>query len=149
MTSCENTVEQVLQRRGSITLYRQVADDISAKFRRLYQPGDQLPSEMDLTKEYGVSRTTVRRALEYLENRELIVRKQGKGIFVNISRIHQDLLQLDGFYPSLLKHGVDPLTRLQRFEIVEATPKVQAALRTGDDRVLLLERYSTLVLVSD
>lgn len=46
------------------------------------QPDDQLPTELQLTKTYHVSRITSKRALTELESRDLIYRKQGSGSFV-------------------------------------------------------------------
>ncbi len=45
-------------------------------------PGDQLPTEPVLCEEYGVSRMTVRRAVEELIRDGLLVREQGRGTFV-------------------------------------------------------------------
>ena len=42
-----------------------------------------LPTESDLIHEYGVSRITVRKALDELESQDYIFRKQGKGTFIN------------------------------------------------------------------
>ncbi|MEB3210868.1 MAG: GntR family transcriptional regulator [Leptolyngbyaceae bacterium] len=60
---------------------------ISEKLRKqiengVYAPGDQLPSEFDLGQLFGVSRTTVRRAIANLINQGLVETQQGKGIFV-------------------------------------------------------------------
>ena len=46
------------------------------------RPGDRLPPEQDLAKTLGVSRGTVRLALERLESNGEIVRRQGSGTFV-------------------------------------------------------------------
>jgi DNA-binding LacI/PurR family transcriptional regulator len=47
-----------------------------------YSQGSRLPSELELSKTYGVSRITSKKAMEMLAEQELIVRKQGKGSFV-------------------------------------------------------------------
>ena len=44
-----------------------------------YQVGDYLPSEKQLASEFGVSRPTVRRALDYVEALGLISRRRGDG----------------------------------------------------------------------
>jgi DNA-binding transcriptional regulator YhcF (GntR family) len=48
------------------------------------EPGEQLPSQNDLTKRYEVSRATVQRALRDLETEGLVVSRQGKGVFVRV-----------------------------------------------------------------
>jgi GntR family transcriptional regulator len=47
-----------------------------------WRPGDALPSEARLAAEFRVSQGTVRKALDELEQRNLVVRRQGRGTFV-------------------------------------------------------------------
>lgn len=51
-------------------------------YRRKLPPGEKLPSEQALRKQFDVSRQTVRRALEVLEEQGLTYGQQGKGTFV-------------------------------------------------------------------
>ncbi|WP_420628016.1 GntR family transcriptional regulator [Candidatus Leptofilum sp.] len=51
--------------------------------RRVYLPGEQLPTELSLTAEFGVSRATVRTVLTRLASEGLIIRRQGAGTYVN------------------------------------------------------------------
>jgi GntR family transcriptional regulator len=46
------------------------------------QPRDSLPSESQLQQTYGVSRGTIRRALDILKDEELVVTIAGRGTFV-------------------------------------------------------------------
>jgi GntR family transcriptional regulator len=48
-----------------------------------YAPGQRLPSEAELTTEFGVSRATVRTVLTRLTAEGLLLRKQGDGTYVN------------------------------------------------------------------
>jgi GntR family transcriptional regulator len=71
------------KKRRDIPLHHQVflvlQDGIA---ERRYAPGEALPSEDDLAKLFGVSRVTIRAALETLNARGLIERRQGAGTFV-------------------------------------------------------------------
>jgi len=70
-------------RRESVPLYRSLAAIIENKITSgQYDPGIQLPTEDELTRQYNVSKITVRNALMHLEMDRLIIRKWGKGTFV-------------------------------------------------------------------
>lgn len=61
-------------------MYLQVADVLTDEIARgVYGPGDKLPSETEMVKRFGVSRTTLRSALEVLKGTGLIEVFQGKG----------------------------------------------------------------------
>ena len=70
---------------GEQYAYLQVADDLE----RRINAGEievKLPGERDLAEEYGVAYTTVRRAMEVLRNRGVIITRHGRGTFVNRGR---------------------------------------------------------------
>ncbi|MBU0559040.1 MAG: FadR family transcriptional regulator [Bacteroidetes bacterium] len=54
-----------------------------AILNKTFQPGSKLPSELELCRQFGVSRTSVREALQILSAYRLINVEKGKGIFVN------------------------------------------------------------------
>lgn len=62
-----------------VTIYEKLYDNIISGE---YEPGQQLPNEPDLAKQFNVSRGTLRQALLFLQEDRLIVNKQGKGNFV-------------------------------------------------------------------
>src|ERR1700758_1349307 len=79
-----NITMQPLDRNGNIPLVYQLGEAIRDKIvRREYNQGDPIPTEDQLQKFYGVSRTTVRLALAKLVNEGYIRRQQGKGTYVN------------------------------------------------------------------
>lgn len=64
-------------------LYLQVKESL---VRRLidgsWQPGQVIPSEMELARELGVSQGTVRKALDVMTAENLLIRRQGRGTYV-------------------------------------------------------------------
>ncbi|MDO1583057.1 FadR/GntR family transcriptional regulator [Rhizobium oryzicola] len=65
---------------------RSLASKISAALRQdllggVFRPGDRLPSESELTREYSVSRTVVREAIAILRADGLVEARKGAGVF--------------------------------------------------------------------
>ncbi len=69
--------------------------------------GDKLPSESDLTRQFDVSRVTVRQALEALRDDGIIESRHGKGWFLRRLCAVQNLGRLQGFGEMLAPMGVD------------------------------------------
>jgi GntR family transcriptional regulator of arabinose operon len=66
------------------TKYQRISEQLQAQIKNgILTPGDQLPGEMALAKEYGVSRLTVRQALGNLAAENIVTSIQGKGSFVS------------------------------------------------------------------
>jgi DNA-binding GntR family transcriptional regulator len=64
-------------------LYRKLADSLRADIGAAkYGPGAVIPSEAQLMKRFGVSRNTVRLAMEVLRDEGLVVTRHGCGTFV-------------------------------------------------------------------
>jgi GntR family transcriptional regulator len=75
---------QPLDRNGNIPLVYQLGEAVRDKIvRGEYRLDQPIPTEEQLQKFYGVSRTTVRLALAKLVNEGYIRRQQGKGTYVN------------------------------------------------------------------
>lgn len=65
------------------SLHEQVTNDLLARIQGgQLRPGEPMPTEAGLCREYGVSRITVRRAVAVLVERGLVVRRRGVGSFV-------------------------------------------------------------------
>ena len=66
---------------GEQYAYMQVADDVEHRINN-GEITAKLPAERELAEEYGVAYTTVRRAMEILRERGLIITRHGRGTFV-------------------------------------------------------------------
>ncbi len=60
----------------------------------VYKPGDTIPPEISLAKEFGVNRSTVGKALASLASSGILTRRQGSGTFVS-ENLNEKLLHLD------------------------------------------------------
>ena len=76
----------------------------------VYQPGSPLPSETDLAEQLEVSRATLREALRTLEDRQLIIRRHGRGTFVSQAPIVKDLHRNFGITAMIRAAGYHPAT---------------------------------------
>lgn len=102
-------------------LYDQLVDILTEKIEHEYRPGDLMPSERELSERYGLSRTTVRLALQELERLGLVVRQHGRGTFVaDRSAQTTNLMQTYSFTEQMRSMGRDPYTTILEFCEFEA-----------------------------
>jgi GntR family transcriptional regulator len=96
-------------------------------------PGSQLPTENSLIERFGVSRPTVRKAVQNLIGRGLVEILRGKGTFVARPKITQELTALTGFVEDMQALGRNPTARVIDKQVVAADKTVahQLALPAG------------------
>lgn len=110
-----------LDRSSPLPLYYQLRNALLQQIESgSLVPGDTLPTERELIDRYGVSRITVRQALNSLTADGLLYRQRGLGTFVRKSRIEQELSSLTGFSEEMLSRSLVPSTRLISAEAVTA-----------------------------
>ena len=74
------------------TLYSSIKDDLLAKIKDgTYKEGDIIPPEVELAKSYGVSRPTIRQALQILANDGYIEKRKRRGTIVTKPKVSQGL----------------------------------------------------------
>ncbi|MDF1514251.1 MAG: GntR family transcriptional regulator [Anaerolineae bacterium] len=106
-----------------------------------YSFGDRIASERELSEMLGVSRMTVRRAIENLVTRGLLERRSTSGTYVKepqvMRRVGKEFAQ--GLTQMLRTTGAQPGSRLLLFEIKPASLKISERLniRLGESVVLL------------
>jgi DNA-binding GntR family transcriptional regulator len=76
--------------------------------------GTRLENEIDLADRLGLSRPTMRKAIEYLVDRGLLVRKRGVGTQVVHARVQRQV-ELTSLYDDLAKTGREPATEVVSF----------------------------------
>jgi len=108
-----------------IPRHEQVSDWLREQIQSgVYEPGDQLPSESALGEQFSVSRVTVRRALQTIENEGYIYRRQGLGSFVQTPPVRQGLVRLTDFAQDMRQAGLEARSEVLAQELEPATPRV-------------------------
>lgn len=130
-----------LNRSSPVPLYYQLAQQLEAAIEHgSLAPGNLLGNEVDLSVRLGLSRPTVRQAIQSLVEKGLLVRRRGVGTQVVHSQVKRPL-ELSSLYDDLESAGQGPTTQVVRNEGVPATPDVAAALGVAEgSEVTLLER---------
>ena len=103
-------------------------------------PGEPIPTEVEISEYFGISRPTVRQAINELVVEGYLYRIKAKGTFITKSKITQDFLSvLDSFNNEMKKKGLTPSTRVLEKEIAKSDEKVSHALglETGSDVIKL------------
>jgi len=102
--------------------------------------GEAIPSERRLSTELGVSRLTLRAALDELVREGYLVRRHGSGTFVSEPKIAQQLT-LTSFSEDMRRRGMVPDSRTISLENVHAGPQVARALNISPaERVFQIRR---------
>ncbi|MEU8845726.1 GntR family transcriptional regulator [Streptomyces sp. NPDC048564] len=135
------SLDFALDRGSPVPLYYQLAQQLEAAIEHgALAPGDLLGNEVDLSVRLGLSRPTVRQAIQSLVDKGLLVRRRGVGTQVVHSQVKRPL-ELSSLYDDLEAAGQGPTTQVVRNERVPAAADVAAALGLAEGaEVTVLER---------
>lgn len=124
-----------------LPLYQRLRDEMLAKIAAgEWLPGEAIPTEAELTRQYGVAVGTVRKAVETLVAEGLLLRAQGRGTFVRRPNFDGSLFR---FFRQVSASGQPqiPQSRIlvSRLEPATETARVALQLQPGE-HCLYLER---------
>ncbi|MDD4365101.1 MAG: FadR/GntR family transcriptional regulator [Synergistales bacterium] len=124
-------------------LSQQVSRLLLAEIRSgIFQPGDRLPTEAELAKQYGISRTVLREALASLKNDGILDSKQGRGILINDPDERQ-AFRFSDVFETISRAEVQHLYEMRA--ILEAEAAGLAALRhTPDDLQAIKKAFGAM-----
>lgn len=129
--------------------YKDIADDIrSAIMNGKYNINEQLPLEKEMCSKYGVSRITIKKAVDELVNQGLVIKRRGSGTFVkgvDESSVQELSMakQFSGFSDS--NKGKKVTSNVIKFEVINPTEEIAVKLQiTTEDFVyhIIRARYS-------
>ncbi len=121
---------QVIDKNSPTPYYLQLAEILRREIdeRKSQHEIYQLPSENELSAWQGITRTTVRRALDVLEREGLIYREKGRGSFAVVRRVEHELTRLVSTTEDMRQRGWSLVTKLISLEKIAAPPPIARTL---------------------
>jgi len=130
-----------LNREDPLPLYQQMYDLLRSDLEKgVFAPGEQIPTELELARRHGVSRITVKQAIQKLVLEGRLYRIQGKGTFVSRPRLSRKLKTIMSFTEELRPRNVAPDTRLLLLEVQLPSAKVAQALHIDEGAAVVALR---------
>ncbi|MFD1414371.1 GntR family transcriptional regulator [Oceanobacillus jeddahense] len=141
----DNVLEKSgLDKNVPIPLYFQLKELILREIKNgVYEVGNTIPTELELSEHFEISRTTVRQAITELVQDGWLYRVKSKGTFVARPKINQSFVQAIGsFNEQMIQAGRTPSTEVLKFEVVDATEEIAEALQLslGDKAIYIYRR---------
>lgn len=129
-----------VDRESKLPLHEQFKQLLLEKIRGGgFKHNEQIPTERELSEEYGLSRTTVRQSINELVARGYLQRVQGRGTFVTKWSIPLNLHNLTSFSDDMRARGKTPSSRVLSLGLVQPEAEVAEAL-DAKGKVTKIER---------
>ena len=125
-----------------IPIYVQIHDKIRRRIEKgQWQVGERLPSERELSQEFGVSRMTLRQAIQTLADEGILERKVGSGTYVANKKVQEKMSGVTSFTEIIQRQGKTPSSKTVSYRIKTPNSREQEALNLQeDDEILRMER---------
>lgn len=113
-----------------MTLYDQIKDDLLSKIKDgTYPEGQTIPSELELAEIYGVSRPTIRQALQILVSDGYLEKRRRRGTVVTKPKVSQSFtMSISSFEDAIRLAGRLPKTKVLVFKRERANAEVEKRL---------------------
>lgn len=137
--------EMTVNPRSDATLYRQVETELLERIRRDYRPGQLLPTQHELAREFGTSLITVKRALSEIARKGYLRSTRGRGTVVVRPVVEDDRRGLTSWTDSMTGMGRAP--RTVESSVSVGIPSREIARELGlrsRARTVVLDRLRTL-----
>lgn len=136
---------QTLDTASIIPLYKQLKELILGEIKDgKLKVNQKIPTELELSERFQISRMTVRKALAELVDEGVLAKKQGKGTFVQEEKIVEDLSSPNSFTNLCKRNGKEPGGRTLKSVLQTARSRDQKLLHLKEDeQVIRIERVRT------
>lgn len=124
-----------IDKKSPIPAYYQLKNIILRKINSSeYKEDDIIPSERELSDSLGISRMTVRQALNQLVSEGVLYREKGKGTFVSKTKIEQRNIM--SFSDTVVKKGMLPSTRVLNLGKEECSDYIKEILDLKENELV-------------
>jgi GntR family transcriptional regulator len=122
-----------------IPLYYQLKQIITDKINTgIFKIDECIPTEMDFNNCLGISRSTIRQALNELVSEGYLHREKGRGTFVSRPKIEEGFFQkLDSFNRDMLQKGLKPSTEVLELRVIAGIANINRNLKLHPDERLV------------
>ncbi|WP_270596492.1 GntR family transcriptional regulator [Enterococcus asini] len=126
----------------NLPIYIQIHDQIKSKIESgFWKIGDRLPSERDLSLQFGVSRMTLRQAIQTLADEGILERKIGSGTYVARQKVQERMSGTTSFTEIMLSQGRTPSSKVVSYFYTAPSSSEMEKLRLQpDEQILRMER---------
>ena len=134
MIALNNLSSTAIDRNSSTPLYSQLKDVLLGLIEDgSFQASELIPTEQELGQHFRVSRITVRRAIGELSREGYLTTHQGKGTFVNQTKLRRPMSRMNSFSAATVEAGRRPGSQLLslRHEQVDSLLAAQLQLESG------------------
>lgn len=131
MTQLDAFRQYTLDKSAQVPLYFQVKNLLTDMLDHgELNPGDMIPTELELCTIFNISRTTIRQALTELVEADVFYRVKGRGTFVSQSKVHHNMsLEKLLFSNNIYSRGFIPTTKVLDIRTISSTPEISTALK--------------------
>jgi DNA-binding GntR family transcriptional regulator len=132
----------LLSQENKVPLYLQLKESIRSEIvNQKLKSGEKIPTEVELSEKYEISRVTVRKAITELVDEGYLIKKQGKGTFVSKPKMERKIVHFLSFSTACEANGLKASSKVIKREILQPEPEVAQKLQlVADELVVYIQR---------
>ncbi|KRM69419.1 GntR family transcriptional regulator [Apilactobacillus ozensis] len=125
-----------------VPIYIKIHNSIRRKVEQgEWKIGSRLPSERKLSVQFGVSRMTLRQAIQTLADEGILEQRVGSGTFVSNQKVQEKMSGITSFTDIMISQGKEPSSKTISYHTLEPSLSEMEKLKINqDDKVLRMER---------
>ena len=132
---------------SKLPVYLQIHDAIKNKIANGYwNVGDRLPSERELSEVFGVSRMTLRQAIQTLADEGILERKVGSGTYVARKKVKETMIGTTSFSKIVSAQGSVPSSKTMSYFVTKPSSSEMERLNIGKMKKLLKWKESVMLM---